>query len=111
MLLNMTSTHSITARTGYVFTMQRKKVFFPVVGTYFNVKRFTCLIYLRYHGRKIGVFVPSQIVSKPSVVTPIKYIFYKSLLNKDLNFGFCFDYIDHNKQRQYFVCNYDVAEP
>ncbi len=67
-------------------------------------------IHLRYHWRKIGVFVPSQIVCKPSMVTPIKFIFSESLLNKDCNFGFCFDKIDHNKQRQHFVCNYDVAQ-
>ncbi len=35
---------------------------------------------LRYHGRKIGVFVPSGIMCKPSMVTPIKYIFSGSLL-------------------------------
>ncbi len=44
------------------------------------------------------------------MVTPIKYIFYESLLNKDCNFGFCFDHKDHNKQRQHFACNYDVAQ-
>ncbi len=64
----------------------------------------------RYHGRKIGIFLSSGIVCKPSMVTPIKNVFSKILLNKDCNFGFCFDDIDHNKQRQHFVCNYDVAQ-
>ncbi len=59
---------------------------------------------LRYHGRKIGVFVPSEIVCKPSMVTPIKYIFSGSLLKKkkknNCKFRFSFDHIDHNKQRK-----------
>ncbi len=38
---------------------------------------------LRYHGRNISSFVPSEIVCKPSMVTLIKYIFSESLLNKD----------------------------
>ncbi len=59
---------------------------------------------------KIGVFVPSEIVRKLSVVTPIKYMFSESLLNGDFNFGFCFDQIDHNKQCQHFVCKYDVVQ-
>ncbi len=44
------------------------------------------------------------------MVTPIKYIFSESPLNKECDFGFCFDHIDHNKQRQHFVCNNDDAQ-
>ncbi len=44
------------------------------------------------------------------MVTPIKYTFSESLLNKDSNEGFCLHHIAHNKPRQHFVYNYDVAQ-
>ena len=54
------------------------------------------------HGSKIGVCLPTEIVRKPSLLTPIKYIFSKSLLNLDSIFGF----FDHNKQGQHIFCDH-----
>ena len=53
---------------------------------------------------------PTQIVCKPSMLTPIKYIFSEHLLDIDCIFGFCFNHIDHNKQRQQIVCDHDVGQ-
>ena len=61
------------------------------------------------HRSKIGVCVPTEIACKPSMLTPIKYIFSESLFNIDSTFGFCFDHIHHNRQRQHIFCNNDVA--
>ena len=65
---------------------------------------------VRLHGGKIGVCVPTEIVCKLSMLTPIKYIFYRSLLNIDYILGFCFNHIDQNKQPQHIFCDHDVAK-
>ena len=44
------------------------------------------------------------------MLTPMKYIFSESLLNINSIFGFCFDHIVHNKQRQQIVDDHDVGQ-
>ena len=38
------------------------------------------------------------------------HIFPESLLNIDYIVDFCFNYIDHNKQRQHIFCDHDVGQ-
>ena len=65
---------------------------------------------LRLHGSNcIGVCVPTEIVCKPSTLTPIKYIFYESFLNIDSIFGFRFDHYKYNKRHQQNFCDGDVG--
>ena len=65
---------------------------------------------VRLHRSKIGVYVPTEIVCKLSMLTPTKCIFSESLLSIVSIFGFCFNHIDYNKQRQHIFGDHDVAQ-